>query len=37
MENRKYDFDSVIDRRGTSSVMFDMCQEMFGRDDVLPL
>ena len=37
MENRKYDFDRVIDRRGTGSVMFDMRQEMFGRDDVLPL
>ena len=33
----KYDFDRVIDRRGTGSVMYDRCKEMFGRDDVLPL
>lgn len=35
--NKKYDFDSVIDRRGSGSVMYDMRQEMFGREDVLPL
>ena len=34
---KKYDFDRVIDRRGTGSVMYDRCKEMFGRDDVLPL
>jgi len=33
----KYDFDRVIDRRGTGSVMYDMRREMFGREDVLPL
>jgi cystathionine beta-lyase len=32
-----YDFDRVIDRRGTGSVMYDRCQEMFGREDILPL
>ena len=35
--NQKYDFDRVIDRRGTGCVMVDRCKEMFGRDDVLPL
>ncbi len=35
--SKKYDFDQLIDRRGSGSVMYDMCQEMFGRDDVLPL
>jgi len=33
----KYDFDRVIDRRGTGSVMYDRRKEMFGREDVLPL
>ena len=37
MDNRKYDFDSVIDRHGSGCVMVDMCQEMFGRKDILPL
>ena len=36
MEQR-YDFDREIDRRGTGSVMYDRCTEMFGRDDLLPL
>jgi cystathionine beta-lyase len=35
--DRQYDFDRVIDRRGTGSVMYDMRKQMFGRDDVLPL
>ena len=34
---RRYDFDQVIDRRGTGSVMYDMREQMFGREDVLPL
>ena len=34
---QKYDFDSVIDRRGSGSVMVDMCQDMFGRTDITPL
>ena len=34
---QNYDFDRVIDRHGSSSVMTDMCQEMFGRTDILPL
>ena len=35
--NQRYDFDRVIDRHGTGSVMVERCKEMFGRDDVLPL
>ena len=35
--NKKYDFDQLIDRQGSGSVMYDMRQAMFGRDDVLPL
>ena len=34
---RKYDFDRVIDRQGSGSVMYDRRREMFGREDVLPL
>ena len=34
---KRYDFDQVIDRHGTGSVMYDRCKEMFGREDVLPL
>jgi len=34
---KRYDFDQVIDRRGTGSVMYDRCKEMFGREDILPL
>ena len=37
MMEKRYDFDRVIDRRGSGSVMYDMRQAMFGRDDVLPL
>lgn len=37
MTERRYDFDTVIDRQGTGSVMFDRCQDMFGTTDVLPL
>jgi len=33
----KYDFDSVIDRRGTNSVKYDMTGKLFGREDVLPM
>ena len=37
MTNERYDFDTVIDRRGTGSVMYDLCAAMFGREDILPL
>jgi len=33
----KYDFDTVIDRRGTNSVKYDLTGTLFGRDDVLPM
>jgi cysteine-S-conjugate beta-lyase len=32
-----YDFDKLIDRRGTDSVKWDLLNEEFGRDDVLPM
>ena len=35
--SKKYDFDQVIDRRGTGCVMYELCQQEFGRDDVLPM
>ena len=33
----KYDFDEMIDRRGTGNVKHDMLEETFGRSDLLPL
>ena len=33
----KYDFDTVIDRKGTSSVKYDLRKKVFGREDVLPM
>ncbi len=33
----KYDFDQVIDRRGTSAIKLEGVKEMWGRDDLLPL
>jgi cysteine-S-conjugate beta-lyase len=32
-----YNFDRAIDRRGTDSVKWDLLNEEFGRDDVLPM
>ena len=32
-----YDFDKIIDRRGTGSVKYEMLKEMFGREDLIPL
>ncbi|MBR4854517.1 MAG: PatB family C-S lyase [Alistipes sp.] len=32
-----YDFDKVIDRKGTNCVKFDGMQEPFGREDLIPL
>ena len=32
-----YDFDKIIDRRGTGSVKYEMLTEMFGREDLIPL
>ena len=33
----KYDFDTVIDRRGTDCVKYDLRGSFFGREDVLPM
>jgi cystathionine beta-lyase len=33
----KYDFDRVIERKGTDSVKYDLLQPLFGREDVLPM
>lgn len=32
-----YDFDTVIDRRGTSSIKYDCLTDIWGRDDLTPL
>jgi cystathionine beta-lyase len=34
---RNYDFDEVIDRRGTGALKTDALQERYGRSDLLPL
>ena len=34
---KKYDFDKVIDRRGTGAIKTDVLEEKFGRDDLIPL
>ncbi len=33
----KYDFDTVIDRKGTSSVKYDLAGQLFGDSGVLPM
>ncbi|MBO4561943.1 MAG: PatB family C-S lyase [Bacteroidaceae bacterium] len=33
----KYDFDKIIDRRGSNSVKYGALKEVFGRDDLIPL
>lgn len=33
----KYDFDTVIDRKGTNSVKFDLAEKLFGQSEVLPM
>ena len=33
----RYDFDTVLDRRGTHSLKWDRCQVDFGLDDVIPM
>ena len=32
-----YNFDEIIDRRGTNAIKLDRCQALFGTDDVYPL
>jgi cystathionine beta-lyase len=34
---KKYDFDEIIDRSGTSAYKLELCKWRFGTDDVLPL
>jgi len=33
----KYDFDAIIDRKGTASYKWDQSEKLFGRSDILPL
>ena len=33
----KYDFDKIIDRKGTGALKYDALKERYGRDDLLPL
>jgi cystathionine beta-lyase len=33
----KYNFDEIIDRRGTNCVKYDLCEHVFGTDDVMPM
>ena len=33
----KYDFDTLIDRRGTDCVKYDLREKLFGKEDVLPM
>jgi cystathionine beta-lyase len=37
MAGYKYDFDRIIDRRGTASYKWDQSEKLFGREDILPL
>jgi len=32
-----YDFDRVIDRRGTNCVKYDLSKQIFGKEDLLPM
>ncbi len=33
----QYDFDKVIDRKGTDSVKYDILKDLFGKEDILPM
>ena len=33
----KYNFDEIIERRGTHSIKFDSMQELWGRNDLIPM
>jgi cysteine-S-conjugate beta-lyase len=33
----KYDFDKIIERRGTDSVKYDILKSLYGRDDIIPM
>lgn len=34
---KKYDFDELIERRGTDSLKYGICDEIFGTSDLMPL
>jgi cystathionine beta-lyase len=34
---KTYDFDEIIERAGTGSVKYDLCKELFGTDEVIPM
>ena len=33
----KYNFDQIIERKGTDSLKYGVLQERYGRDDLIPL
>ena len=33
---KRYDFDEIIERKGTDCIKFDALKEHFGRDDLMP-
>ena len=33
----KYDFDKVVDRKGTASMKWDTVSSLFGEEDILPM
>lgn len=35
--SKKYDFDQIIDRKNTHSVKFDSLQDVFGKENILPM
>ena len=37
MQEKMYNFDEIIERRGTNSYKYDLLNEVFGRDDLLSL
>ncbi len=37
MENKKYDFDSILDRRQTCSLKWEFCEQVLGVPEVIPM
>ena len=35
--NKKYNFDEILDRKGSGSVKFDLLKKVFGREDLIPM
>ncbi len=33
----KYNFDNIVERKGTNSVKYDLSNEIFGTDDIIPM